>query len=314
MGKHDMTAEEPDVGIYEREIGERQHIIEQCPIDIYCSSINPRWGYPYKLMSYYESRPSVRDSAENLIIDSGYRKYGDIDEILEAVEKLDADWFIPPDVTPWFDDYDEISPAERVEDLWEHGWKATLAGVDAEMLVPLHRPVDEHLEELKHFRPERSIGDQEEYNLLKEFGGVAVGLKGIPDSERIEVLGTINREIPVGTHVHGLSPGTEMEMMSFLRENPHMVDSIDVSTPESAAANNKIPDNEWYQHKVPFPTGTDISTLRAMRTLEIALRLNFMLSDLCDDSEFDEIRSEWNEDDGEPRNGGEGVAAPPVDD
>jgi len=293
MGRWDMDDVEAKPEMYEREIGERRHIVESCPIDIYGSSINPRWSYEFKLMSYWEARTSVAGSTDTIMIDSGFRKEGEMDEILDACRKVDADFFIPPDITPFFDEYEEITPEERAQDILEYGRQWEESDVDATMLMPLHRPVDKHLDAL------------EEYGLLERYDGVAVGLKGVDVNERIRILGEINRRVSFDTHVHGLSPGTEMEMMAFLRENPHMVDSLDVSTPESAPANNKIPDNKWTQHRFRddpdrswFPTGDDVSTLRALESVRIMLQLNYMLSDLCDDSEFSEVMA--NNDFGSP--------------
>lgn len=290
MGRWDMDDVDSKPEMYEREIGERRHIVEECPIDIYGSSINPRWSYEYKLMSYWEARKSVAGSTDTIMIDSGFRKEGDMDEILEACRKVNADWFIPPDITPFFDEYDEITPEERAMDIWRYGRQWEQSDVDAKMLMPLHRPVGKHLDALETFQPP---GSNRTMNLLKRYDGVAVGLKGIDVDERIEILIEINSRIPFDSHVHGLSPGTDMKMMAHLRENPHMIDSLDVSTPESAPANNKIPDNKWTQHRFRddperswFPTGDDVSTLRALESARIMLQLNYMLSDLCDDSEF----------------------------
>ena len=297
MGSNDSY--QVNLDTYDREAQERKHIIESCPIDIYCSSINPRWSYPHRLMSFWETRSSVADSAEEIIIDSGYRRYGNMKQILTAVDKVDADYFILPDITPNFYCYDDIEPEHRALEFARHlkdldrwrGRKTSDIDESNKVLVPLHRPFDESLDALMD--PELVAGEDnnipEGQSILDVADGVAIGLKEMPVPERIEVLGLLDRRLPNEKHVHALSPGTEMEMLGFLRENPHMLDSLDISTPENAAKNNKIPDNEWHQHKVPFPSGTDVSTLRAMRSLEIALRLNYMLSDLCNDSEFSDV-------------------------
>lgn len=298
MGKYDMDDVDVSLGKYERELGEREYLIEQCPIDIYCSSIMPRWGYPHKLMSYWEARGTVRDSADHVIIDSGFRKYGDMGQILDTAAQHDAAWLIPPDITPHFYCYDEISAESRAQELARHLRKYERKDLDTGVLLPLHRPVEECLVELQNPEHTAKWGEfPDGESLLDIYGGVAIGLKGIPTAERVEIMGTVNRQTPDGTHIHGLSPGTDMEMFAFLRENPHMVDSLDVSTPENAARNNKIPDHEWHQHSVPFPSGSDVTTLRAMRALEIVLRLNHMLSPLCNDSEFAEIKRAWADDD-----------------
>lgn len=280
MGKYDLDAISPNYSSYERELKEREYIVESCPIDVYCSSINPRWGYPNKLMSYWEARESVRDSAENVIIDSGFRRYGDIEKILDEAERMDADYFIIPDVTPWFDEYDEYDPEQRAREAWMYANVADRRGVDSGRFLPLHRPLDANIDAMEHF---------EHGNVLERYDGVAIGLKKMPVAERVKALTTLEVRIDQDMQVHALSPGTELEMLKYLRQNHHQIDSLDVSTPESAPSNNKVPDLTWYQHVVPFPSATDISTVRAMRTIAIALQLNLMLSPLCSDEQFDEI-------------------------
>lgn len=303
MGKYNVDDVEVSPSNHERELKERQRIVDECPIDVYCSSINPRWGYPNKLMSYWEARGTVADSATSVIIDSGFRRYGELDQILDEAERHEADWVIPPDITPHFYCYDEISGESRARELARHlttvlsRRDSASYDLDANVLLPVHRPIDANLEWLSNPDVLETWSAYDEYDggLLDVFDGVAIGLKAMPVDERIQALVTLNERTPQGTHVHGLSPGTEIEMLGFLRENPHMLDSLDVSTPENAAKNNKIPDNTWTQHMVPFPSGTDITTLRAVRSIEIALRLNFALSPLCNDDEFSELARTWKQ-------------------
>lgn len=280
MGVYDLDAISPNYSTYERELKEREHIIQSCPIDVYCSSINPRWGYPYKLMSYWEARESVRDSTEHVIIDSGFRRYGDIEKILDEAQQMRADFYIIPDVTPWFEEYEEYDPHQRAREAWMYADVADRRGVESGRFLPLHRPIEANLDAMEDF---------EKGNILERYDGVAIGLKKMPVLERVNALATINARVGQDMRVHALSPGTELEMIGFLRENPHMVSSLDVSTPENASANNKVPDHTWYQHVVPFPSATDISTVRAMRTIAIALQLNLMLGPLCSDEQFNEI-------------------------
>lgn len=305
MGKWDLEEVSVDYSMYERELKERQHVIESCPIDVYCSGINPRFGYTHRLMSYNEARSSVAEAAGTVMIDSGYRQYGEMKRLLEAVEKVDADYFILPDITPYFYCYEDIEPENRVLEYARHLKRYDRKDLECNVLVPLHKPFEESVEAM--LDPDLVAGEDnyipEGQSLLEYADGVAIGLKEMPVPDRIRTLEMINTRIPEHKHVHALSPGTEMEMLAFLRENPHMVDSIDVSTPENAPGSNKIPDARWNQHMAKhhkeghswFPTGTDVSTLRAVASSRIALQLNYMLSDLCDDSEFSEYASSESE-------------------
>lgn len=297
-----------DGSIHERELSERDAIIDACPIDIYVASINPRWGYPHKLMSYYEARPGVGDSCRALIVDSGYSRVGEMDEILDAAVKVGADVIIPPDITPGVDGYEEEGDALAHADEMEwYYWDYERHDFDGDILVPIQAPYLEHIDALRNWKPDSHLNwkDDPAYDWdedmvdkrgarpsmtvdwLQKFDGVAIGgLRNLQPHRVVRVLRSVRGRVPASKHIHALAPGTDMDVLTSLRDEPELVDSLDVSTPETAPANNKVPDNTWKQHMVPFPRGTDVTTLRGARSTTIALQLNHMLSDLCDDSEF----------------------------
>lgn len=120
-----------------------------------------------------------------------------------------------------------------------------------------------------HFSLEQQNGD-----LLLFNAGVAVGgLIGLDVDERLAALRRVRERVGSGTHVHALAPGTEPRMIDALRAAPHLVDSLDVSTPERAPANGKLPDVSWTQHEIRVTEGTDSSTVRAAHSSGIALEL-----------------------------------------
>lgn len=307
---------------FEQEIEERQHIIEACPIDIYVSSINRRYAYPFRLNSYTTGRPGVARSSETMMIDSGWAQVGEMGKILDEAVRLDADVVIGEDHTPACDGYDAMDPLLNAEEAWEcisvyegHDW-------DGDLLLPVHP--NEHpdeaidvetfayeLDELQRYDPGHIPEDAYDdphfdtpsteterlmyeagranfsftYNLIGKYGGVAVGgLRALDVDERIEALKTIDERVAPDVHVHALAPGTEPEMLRFLKDNPDVIDSLDMSTPETAPSNNKMPDRTWSQDRFLFPTGTDSTTIRAIASLLNVLTLNYMLSPLCDDS------------------------------
>jgi hypothetical protein len=59
--------------------------------------------------------------------------------------------------------------------------------------------------------------------------------------------------------------------------------SIDISTPERAIKNGRLPDKTWTQVDFKVPTGKDSSTIRAQYTKAALYQLNYMLSRLVND-------------------------------
>lgn len=295
------------------ELDAREAILEACPIDVYTSSINPRWGHPHKLMSYYEARPGVAESARMVMIDSGYSRVGSMPGVIEAAQKVDADAIIPPDLTPGCDGYEDRDPTEHAYEIGEYWHDFRRVDLDCDLYLPIHPPFDHFLGELRYYDPGYVLGledhpafdypaEGEEWrleargarptftlDLVEAADGVAVGgLRGLDVDERIDALRTVYREVPRDTRIHALAPGTEPAILRELKHNPHLVDSIDVSTPEVASANGKVPDKTWKQHRHQFPKGTNSSTIRGAFSTAIALQLAYMLSPDCDDSILDE--------------------------
>jgi|GEM_PF-7035007 len=306
--------------IYEQEIDAREDIVEACPIDIYVASINPYWAYPNKLMSYYETRPGVRDSCRQVIVDSGKTRIGNMSEIIQAAIDMDADQVIPPDPTPYTDGYDELTPHGHAEEQAQHYWEWYREDVDGTILLPIHPPYQRFIEELGRWDPGHILGYEDDpyfdypstpeaeerylagvehysltYDLIGAADGVAVGsLLGLDVFEQITALKQVREAVGPYKHVHALSPTPRPEMLLFLRRNPGIIDSLDLSTPETAPAGNKLPDLRFYpQMKYLFPPAhANISPVRGAASTMIALMLNFWLSEWVKEEELMEMLEE----------------------
>lgn len=303
--------------MYDEEIENRQKVVDACPIDIYVSSATGRYGYESKLLSYYNApRYTVRDSCANMMIDSSYSKIGYMPEILDKAVTMEADWIITPDVAPGCDGWQPVvDDVEAVTQEMKGYWLDYVNHeYDGKILVPIQAPFMEHLDRLGRIEiddflnwrddPDFDCPSDDEamieqanrrgarpsmtLDLLEKFDGVAIGgLRGLSVEETIETLLRVDDYLDDDKHIHALAPGTDMSVLKVLRDRPDLVDSLDISTPEMAAKNQKMPDNTWTQQKVPMPRGKDVSTLKAMRALEIILMLNYMLSPLCRDDDFE---------------------------
>lgn len=282
-----VRTEQPPVqvpGYYAEEIEQRERVIDACPIDVYSMSISPRWGWPYKLMSYYEARPGAADSAETVIVDSGQNRWGSPDDVLEAAANVDADYVFATDVTGWEDpenrdhnpaypdpeDYGSVFDA-AIEGIRRFIERARELGVVHRTIVPIQPPYVAFLDAL------------DDRGLLRGVSYIAIGgLLDIDDvDERIEALQAVRERVGSSTKVHALAPGTDIEMVQALREQPALVDSLDVSTPERAPPNDKVPDASWHQDRSVFPRGKEGSTVKMASATRVALQLTHMLSPLC---------------------------------
>ncbi|WP_135665876.1 hypothetical protein [Halorhabdus rudnickae] len=280
---------------YEREIQEKEEIADATPIDVYCSSVNPRWGWRWKIISYYEAnRPAVRDSCETLIVDSGFNRWGSPEDVLEAAAKMDADYVFATDVTGMEDPSNKGHNPDMPtveDDGIDSQFEAAVEGIERFMdrardleildktILPIQHPYLDFLEVA------------EEKGWLDEVRYIALGsLKRVESVDRrIEMLHAVRKYVGDDMKIHALAPGTEPELLKELRDNPNLIDSLDNSTPEKAPASNKIPDASWTQNKHLLPFGDDISTVRAQYSGSIAVQFAYMISPLCSDRTFDEV-------------------------
>lgn len=289
---------------YAGEIEAREHLTDVCPIDVYAYSISPRWSWPWKLQSYYEARPGAAQSADSLLIDSGSRRIGEMQGIIDAVEKTDADAIIPPDPTPKTDGYDDLTARRHASETAEHYWHAVRdLPDDVDVLLPLHAPHDEYARALKTHDPGHVLGYEDDaafdmrscrLDLIEKAGGVAVGgLLSLDVRERVRVLREVRNEVGYGVHVHALGVGTDPRVIQAIRENTRLIDSLDVSTFELAPGNNQLPDRTWSQQRHMMPAGTDVTTVRSAYAVALATQFAHMVSpELCRDEVLEEAMAE----------------------
>jgi hypothetical protein len=303
---------------YADEIAEREQIARECPIKVYCSSINRRWGWPYKLNSSRERRMSARQSADSFIIDPGAYNPACSLEIGHAAWKTNADYVLARDIPPTHQHFGDLDDrhlrsvavsqnyvaqnrAMREADSYTVGqWECAH---NADPIVPIQPPFEESLaqmaETVEYPAPVEAddgtpLVDNSrtvKVNLLEDdIDYYAVGgLLSIPDvDERIEALQFVRDELGSAVKIHALAPGTDPEMIRALRQHTDLVDSIDVSTPETAPSKGKVPDRGWHQHKANVSGGEDSTTTRGAEAARIAVELARQLTP----GKFDEYEYE----------------------
>ncbi|WP_330630717.1 hypothetical protein [Halocatena halophila] len=291
---------------YAREIREREHIIDACPIKVFTSSINPRWSWPWKLNAANEARPSVPPSCDEMMIDPGLNNRCGPLAAAHAAAKTDADYVLGRDLPP-------TQCPERVSD--DEVWRVSIERVanymiehrrlreadsvslgtwdlahDAEAIAPIQPPYIESLkymaEPIKRDTPHGPM----QITILDETDYIAVGgLLSFDDvTERVEKLQEVREHVGDEMKIHALAPGTGLPVIRAIRDDPALIDSLDVSTPETGPSNGRLPDKTWTQHDHNLPRGTDSTTIRAQYSGAIALQLAYMLGPYCNDPVLDQ--------------------------
>ncbi|HET7322750.1 MAG TPA: hypothetical protein VFJ06_00275 [Halococcus sp.] len=262
---------------YAREIRAREQAHERCPVDVFVAGKNARYSWPYRLVNAEKARPSLAETCETLIIDSVVGDpYYAVDDILDTAHRLDAEYVIGKD-WPAFAAPDDEGP----DTLDAYRWTMTKYkrhDCDAELIVPLQPPYD-----------------KQTVDSLRNSGVEHFALGGLRDKsgqEQVELIRSFREIAGFGVQAHGLGVGTTPELIAAIRESvvedPQrpLLDSFDISTPENAVVNNKIPNKRWDQSRVPLPTGEDSTTIRAGFSEAIARMLEYELSTQCDGEMF----------------------------
>ena len=258
---------------YAKEIAAREQLLERCPIDVFVAGINDRYSWPHRLVSAKEAnRPALAETCETLIIDSVINEpYYLADDVLDAAHALDADAVVAKDWPPEADPRGRgVLPADALEHFMSRFVKH---GFDGEVIVPVWPPFDHR----------KLIGVQNDWIDRYAVGG----MRDLDSEEQVEHVRRFREAVGFDVHVHGLGVGTSPELIGALRESVErgspLLDSFDISTPENAVRNNKMPDRSWSQQRNPLPSGTNSTTVRAGFSEAIARMLAYELTPGCDD-------------------------------
>lgn len=249
-------------------MSERFKIIRNAPVKIYVASAIDRYWYPYRLQAASNASEWAKEECLELIMDSaiGDAAVGNA-EVLDAACEYNADFVVPADTL-----HNQSETTEAVREFMtlyrDHECRA-------KPLVPLQPPYHEHYREL----------DGHSHYVL---GGIATS-----DPEvQLKEIRRFRREAGYGVYAHGLGLGASLRLIRELRENPRLLDSLDLSTTEQHAINDRIADATWQQKEHHYPTGANSSTVRAAYANAAVMQLNYMLSPFCDD---DLLKSEWQQ-------------------
>jgi hypothetical protein len=263
---------------YAREIQARERLHDACPVDVYIAGVNPRYSWPNRLIAANKACQSVVDSAETVIIDSVVNDpWYAVDDILDTAHDLDIEYVIGKDWPPAVDPCEKggVHPAEALGHFRD---KYTDHDCDAAVIVPVFPPFDDTLRGVQ--------GDWIDHYALG-------GMRTMSGEKQVTHIRRFRERVGYDVAVHGLGVGTSVELINAIRssaeedpKNP-LLDSLDISTPERAVANNKIPNKRWQQQRVPFPTGDDSTTVRAGFAAAIARMLEYELTPECDDDMFE---------------------------
>lgn len=227
-------------------------VARSAPIDLYVAGTNGRFFWPYRLQPADESSPSVRRSCLKYILDSGFQNSNTVsnDDLIEMAEQRDPTYVIPNDCIR---DDDTSAPeaikrtaqsvSEFLDSVSERWFPSTV-------LVPLQPPYDEHYRLLER-----------EYERQAHRRHFALGgLKMLRPHEQVDHIRRFRETVGWDVYAHGFGLGASRHAIEVLREEPKLLDSADVSTPQQHARTGKIAGASRRPVYFGPATGTDSST------------------------------------------------------
>jgi len=248
-----------------RELEERMKVVaENTNARVFPASYTPRYGYPYRLMHATAAKQSVREQCYELIVDSSYTDSGVSNrDVLSAAVDVNADYVIPKDYPG--------APERTFESLQEFVSLYRETECNAIVMAVLQPPYRSQYE-----------AHSEYYDRFSHFALGGLHSFATPRGQ-IEAIRSFRGAVGDHRYIHAFGVGTSLKMVRALRSDDPFVDSVDISTPERAIKNGRLPDKTWTQVDFEVPTGKDSSTIRAQYTKAVLYQLNYMLSRLVDD-------------------------------
>lgn len=241
---------------------------------IFSAKYNTRYLYPYALQHVNNCYPGVRNTCYELMLDSGMNDEEVTNrDIIERALELNPDYIMPKDYVG-----DRERTRESMREFFDL-YEAVYRECAATPFVIIQPPYSEEYRMYKDF--------------YEQFGHFALGgLQMFEPEEQVRRLERFRYEVGSNNYVHAFGIGTTLEVIRALRNNPRLIDSLDVSTAEMAISKNKIPDKTWKRSDFYIPEGVDSSSVRARFSAAILYMMNYMMGTRVDD---DILKTEYEE-------------------
>jgi len=231
-------------------------IIDSSPLDVYVASNMP-YEYPYKLVKPKNVSPSVVDSADVVMMDSGIGDNISNKSILDKAERYGCNFVVAKDYL-----HEQDLTTKSIREFYYQYQKHSYSG---DILIPLQGDHIEHYYE---------VGEPNKV--------LIGGIRDFSSEKQVETIKDFRDEVGYEVYVHGLGMGMSQTFVKAIRNNPRLLDSVDCSTPEQNAINNKISDAELEQKHYTTCKGKHSSAMRYRISQLMAVQLNYVMSEFCD--------------------------------
>jgi hypothetical protein len=251
-----------------RDAERKMKVVRGCPIDVYSASYMHQYSYFYKLQHAGQASEAVRDTCFEYIVDSSFQN-DDIGnrEVLDKACELHADTVIPKDY-----------PGER------HRTRESM-----KEFISMYEPSEMRPDPMIVVQPPHHEEFEQNEEFYSQFSNFALGgLHNFTPEGQVNMIKEFRDVVGDYADVHAFGVGTSLTVVQALRNNPNLVDSLDVSTAESAVINNKIPDKKWKQTPFHMPRGLASNDVRSRFSEAILYMLNYVLGPLVDDPDLQE--------------------------
>lgn len=227
------------------------------------------YPYPLKLAPTGKLYEKLRKSCFTMYLDSAFEDPISTDELYADAVERNVDYVFSND-TP----FDAEATLESTKQLLKLRDNHTIRSPSIiPVIQPPHR---DHLE--KH------------WEFYKPFGQLALGgLQGYKPVEQVAAIEDVRELIGSSRDIHGFGIGTSLPVIKGLRENPDLLDTFDISTPETAVTNGKVPDASLTQHSdFVIPHGNRSSLPNCAWSKAILLQINYLLSPQVKETHIEE--------------------------
>lgn len=187
-----------------------RRLVDAAHVDLYLSATDgARVYWPWRMQPVHEISKRHRNACESYIVDSSFAREDITNrDTLDAAAEINAEAAVLADV---YQDCDATVDAilDGLELADDHEY-------DGQLIVPLQDP---------HYECYKEIGAGDD--LWYAIGG----LKDASPTQKLKATRTLRRNAVDGIHIHGLGFGVTDELARAVQNDPHLLDSVDYSTP-----------------------------------------------------------------------------------
>jgi hypothetical protein len=198
--------------------------------------------------------------------------------VWNEAKRYNADYVVLKDFL-----FDQERTTRSIRDFMDGVYESGISSFSGRVFFPLQPSKEGRIDHWKHYKELES-----ELSSSSHTHFMLGGLKDAKPEKQIKALRKFRDVAGYEKYLHGLGMGGSLDFVKAIRDNPRLVDSVDLTTPVHAVNNGNVMGKDLKHRNIGIAQGENTTTVGASFVNSMLIHLNYLYSPYCNDDVLDD--------------------------